>query len=63
MASWIAALAALVTLAAGLLVEHGAIWILAAIVSGFAAVVLVGSGLLRRFARGAPGSPTPPSGG
>ena len=62
MLSWIAALLALVTLAIGLLVERGAIWILAATVSGFASVMLVGSGLLRRFAI-ARASPTPPSEG
>ena len=59
MAAWIAALVALVTLAVGLVVESGAIWVLAATVAGFASVVLVGSGFLRRWR----GSPTPPSAG
>jgi hypothetical protein len=59
MAAWIAALVALVTLAAGLIVERGAVWVLAATVAGFACVVLVGSGVLRRWR----GSPTPPSAG
>jgi hypothetical protein len=50
---------ALVTLVIGLFVERGATWILAATVCGFAAVVLVGSGMLRRYR----GSRTRPSEG
>jgi hypothetical protein len=49
MASWIAALLALVTLAVGLIVERGAVWVLIATVAGFASVMLVGSGLLKWF--------------
>ena len=56
MAAWVAALLALVTLAVGLIVERGATWVLLATVSGFASVVLLGSGLLRRF-RGSPTGP------
>lgn len=59
MAAWLSALLALLSLAAGLIVERGATWILVATVAGFASVVLVGSGLLRRWR----GSPTPPSAG
>lgn len=58
MAAWFAALVALVTLAIGLIVEQGAIWVLAATVAGFAAVVLLGSGFLRKW-RGSPTRPAP----
>lgn len=57
MAAWIAAAVALLTLTVGLAVERGALWVLVATVAGFASVVLLGFGLLRRWR----GSPTPPS--
>ena len=47
----------MVTLAAGLVVERGAVLVLVAVIAGFASVLLVGSGTLRRMrARRTPSS-------
>jgi hypothetical protein len=46
-----------VALVVGLLLERGAVLVLVAVVSGFASIVLLGSGLLRRFLE----TRTPPS--